>query len=91
MAACQTKALIYRKPRMSETLDRLEAGEGADEAYKRPVLAVQYCSLTYRHRGAHDFRTARWIMVRSVVRVVAALIIAAAIIVVGGMDSPNLH
>lgn len=89
MAACQQKAVMYRKPRALEVMRRIESGEDGSEY--RPVLAVHYCSLTARHRGDHDFKTQRWIMWRGIARVTVALVIVAAVVIVGSLDTPNLH
>lgn len=90
MAACQARKLALRKPRPSEVIQRVQAGY-AEEAYTIPVRELQQCSLPMRHRGEHDFRSARWLRVRATVRVSVVLIIVAAFVIIGGMDSPNLH
>jgi len=89
MAACTATTLAWRKPTTSEVLDRIVSGDDGNE--QRPVLAVHECSLTARHKGDHDFRTHRWIIVRRWVRVAVVLVLAAVVVFVGGLDSPNLH
>lgn len=81
---------MYRQPRQSEVARRIIDG-GPEWADKRPVLAVHYCSLPARHRGDHDFKTARWIMWRGIARVTFVLVCVVAFVIIGSLDTPNLH
>lgn len=90
MAQCTEQRMAWSDPRPGEVLIRVQQGANEKDAYA-PVLRTEYCAHPARHHGGHDFRTARWIITRAVVRVVTALAIVAVFVIIGSIDSPSLH
>lgn len=79
MGRCRAKALIKRRLTASEMLLAAQTGVEPEQP-----LVPGYCIHPERHRGDHDFRTARWIMVREVARFAFVFIILAAFVFLTG-------